>query len=325
MTLSSSQVSAQLELFEIKPGTKVRMEVLKDLLPDAQTALFFGKLYKLDYQQLSKLLTQLFRTTVVQALLAEGDQHSQDLQDYVITTVPAAELQQAGIVPAQFTNPVSHEFLPELWEQLEVEIADSIAKLVDALDGALTTVQGKYGAMFFGTLAKLNKQRQGVIGTYQAQIKHAHAPKNLVVFDVSGSMSEGTVKKIVEEVVALAYKANAALAIVSDHTFVWDPGTFSAEDVLAKAEYSGTHYETLASVFNEDWATVITIADYDSAWTAQDYLAKNCTGHVQQVLDISLVNRTTFLAECVGRLADKVTPLLVGSGRNVIGSNHGWY
>lgn len=317
MTLSSSQVTASLELFEIKPGTKVRMAVLKDMLPDATTALFFGKLYKLDYRQLSKLMLDLFNTSVVQALLGEGDQHSMELQDYVYDVVPDAELQAAGIYPGQFISPVGHEFLPELWEQLEVEIAESISQLVDSLDGVLSLTQGKYGKMLFSTLAKLNKQRAGVLGQFQAQIKHPMVPNNLVIFDVSGSMSQSTVEKIVDEVIALSYKANASLAIVSDDCFVWDAGTFDRDSVLRKAQYGGTHYETLRSVLDRDWSTVITIADYDSTQGAKRVLA-SAKGRVQQVLDISLVNCPTFLAECVGQLADKVTPLLVGNSRYVL-------
>ena len=84
-----------------------------------------------------------------------------------------------------------------------------------------------------------------------------------------------------------------------------------AADVLAKAEYWGTHYEQLVPLFEKDWGTVVTIADYDSAPYAKQALS-GCVGKVGTVLDISLVNRPTFLAECVGQLADEVKPLLVG-------------
>lgn len=325
MTLSSTEVTDSLELLEIKPGKKVRLAVLRDLLPDVETALFFGKAYSLDYVQLSQLLSQLFNTTVVQALLNGGDQHSTELQDYIIDVVPDAELIDNGITTAAFTNPTAHEFLPELWEQLDIEIATSIKELVDTLDGTLSTVAGKYGHMLFSTLATLNKQRQGVIGAYKAQIQHAHHAKNLVVFDVSGSVSRTTAQEIVDEVVALAYRANASLAIVSNTTAVWDPGSFTSDDVMSRAEFGGTQYETLASLFQEDWSTVVTIADYDSAWTARDYLANHCSGQIQQVLDISLVNRPTFLAECLGQLAHSVRPLLVGNSEDVLGGRrHRW-
>ena len=85
------------------------------------------------------------------------------------------------------------------------------------------------------------------------------------------------------------------------------------KDVLAKAEYGGTHYEQLKPLFDQSWGTVITIADYDSSPSAMKTLA-NCKGHIGQVLDISLVSRTTFLAECVGQLADEVRPLMLAQG-----------
>jgi hypothetical protein len=139
-----------------------------------------------------------------------------------------------------------------------------------------------------------------------------------VIFDVSGSMTESTVRAIAPEVVALSWKANASLAIVSDTCRVWDPGTFTVDDVLREAEYSGTHYETLLPLLRRDWGTVITIADYDSSQDAKTHLRENAFGKIGQVLDLSLVSRPTYLAECVGQFADKVTPLLVGSSSYVL-------
>jgi hypothetical protein len=80
----------------------------------------------------------------------------------------------------------------------------------------------------------------------------------------------------------------------------------------------GTHYETLTPLMKRDWGTVITIADYDSSQSAKNHLRDNAFGRIGQVLDLSLVNRPTYLAECVGQFADKVTPLLVGSSDYVL-------
>lgn len=324
MTLSPDEVRAGLEIFELKPGVKVRLEVLRDLVPDTETALFFGKAYKLDYRQLSALLSKLFKTTVVQALLNEADSHSTTLQDYIVSVVPPAERVKAGITDKSFTTQPVHEFLPELWAQLEVKIAASITELVDSLGGALHMVQGKHGVMLFKTLATLNKQRNA-IGQHTAQIHHGKVEKNLVIFDVSGSVSRPTAEKIIDEVVGMAWRANAALAIVSDTTFVWDPGTFTSDVVMAKAQFGGTHYETLTDVLDEDWATVITVADYDSSNSARHYVLNNAKGHIQQVCDISLVDKASFLAEVVGQHADKVVPLLIGNSTRVLGSENRWY
>ena len=78
----------------------------------------------------------------------------------------------------------------------------------------------------------------------------------------------------------------------------------------------------LAPILDQDWDTVITIADYDSAMSSLEYLRDNCKGRIREVLDISLVNRPTFLAECVGLLANKVTPILIGNSRYVTGSRY---
>ena len=137
-------------------------------------------------------------------------------------------------------------------------------------------------------------------------------------------MSETTVRAIVEDVVALGYKANAHLAIVSETATVWEPGNYGVQDVLKVAEYGGTYYEKLAPLFNKDWGTVITIADYDSSQDAYRYIGANCKGRIGQVLDLSLVNRPTYLAEVVGQLAHSVEPLLVGNTARVIGSSRGW-
>jgi len=131
---------------------------------------------------------------------------------------------------------------------------------------------------------------------------------------VSGSMSEPTVRTIVDDVVGLAYEANAALAIVSNTCTYWDAGAYNTDVVLAAAEYGGTHYEQLAPLFSNglDWDVVITIADYDSSYSSKDVLGQ-CTGRIGELFDISLVQRSTFLAECLGQLADKVRPLMVSS------------
>ena len=163
--------------------------------------------------------------------------------------------------------------------------------------------------MVFETMAKFNKQRPS-IGMYQASIKHEQVPDVLVILDVSGSMREDTIRAIVDDVVGLSWEAKAHLAIVSNNAYVWEPGSYNVDDVLAMAEYGGTQYEMLAPLLDRDWGTVVTIADYDSAYIAKSVIG-NCTGHIGTVLDISLVNRSTFLAECVGQLADKVQPLMV--------------
>jgi hypothetical protein len=311
--LTSQELRDSLTLFEIAPGKKASMQTLAHLLTDVETTLFFGKAYKMPADRLSKLLYHLFRTPLLSAIQEGG--HSEELQDYIVDIVPNI----LEMVPNAFVQaPPRAELTDALWESIDVTIAKSIQDVADNLGDVLDSLPGKQGQMVFRTLHTMNKRRP-TIGDYKAQIQHAPVPNQLVIFDVSGSMSEYTVRAIAPEVVALSWKANATLAIVSDTCRVWDPGTFTVDDVLREAEYMGTHYETLTPLMKRDWGTVITIADYDSSQDAKSHLRDNAFGKIGQVLDLSLVNRPTYLAECVGQFADKVTPLLVGSSSYVLG------
>ena len=301
----SSLVSDLKDLFEVKTGKYVTVQQLKEWLPTIEVALWFAKVYAFDAVKVGELLSRLFHTDIVTAL-TEGE-HSVDLQDYLVDIVP--DDIKAQVRAQQVDKPLPGEVLPELWEMAQLEIAAAIQAVADKLVNTLHMMPSKQGAMAFSHMAKLNRQRPS-IGTYQANIQHTPVPDALVILDVSGSMSEHTISTIINDVVAMSWKANASLAIVSDTTTLWAPGDYSVSDVLDRAEYGGTRYETLAPLFYRDWGTVVTIADYDSAYTAKSVIG-NCTGHIGTVLDISLVNRSTFLAECVGQLADKVQPLMV--------------
>ena len=308
MGQSTSNSSNDMTLFEVKPDIYLSAGTLRRHLPTVELALFFAKVYQLDYTKLGQLLRMLFNTPVVQAL-TEGS-HSVELQDYLVETVPTeilAEMQQFTSEPMP-----SSEVLVQLWKSLEVEVAKSIQEVANKLAGTLHLLPSKEGDMLFASMAKINRLRP-TVGVYGAHIRHAPVPEVLVVLDVSGSMTEETIEAIIGDVVAMSYNANASLAVVSNSAFLWAPGGYSVKDVLAKAEYGGTHYEQLKPLFDQSWGTVITIADYDSSPSAMKTLA-NCKGHIGQVLDISLVSRTTFLAECVGQLADEVRPLMLAQG-----------
>ena len=307
-TLTAMKLHDKLNLIQLKPGLKFSVFALKAALPDIETALFFGKLYELNASQLARLLATVFDGIGVVAAICKDDGiHSHELQDYIVELGYEFLIKQGDVVfePA----PQPGEFLPLLWEQLEVDVAKSIKEVAEKLVDVVGQMPGKEGEMVFRSLMTVNAKRP-ILGDYRAHIHHAPAPDNLVILDCSGSMSEQTITTIVEDVVALSYTANAHLAIVSDTTTHWDPGTFTADSVLAEAEYGGTHYETLAQLLSRDWGVVVTIADYDSSVRAKEAIAR-CTGHVELLLDISLVDQPTFLAETVGQLAAEVRPLMV--------------
>lgn len=313
MTMTSSTLRSSLDLVEVKPGLKFSKATLQSLLPDVETALFFGKVYELDYRQLSNLLRVVLNSDVAQALLSEGGCHSSDLQDYVVDMLDFVPYVAEGDVSFSPDVPKG-EILPELWESMQIEVAASIKAVAEKLQNVVNHMPGKQGQMLFKTMSVMNAKRP-TIGDYRPNIHHAPQKENLVVLDVSGSVNAGTIQRIVNDVVGMSYMANAHLAIVSDTCTYWEPGTYGVDEILEAAEYSGTHYEQLKPLFDNgrQWGVVVTIADYDSSVSAKGVLA-GCSGHIDEVLDISLVGCPTFLAECVGQLADKVRPLLVGNG-----------
>ena len=315
--LTRAQVDQSVRLVNVA-GYSISEKALKGLLPSIETALFLAKAYRMDYKELSNMLWLLFQTDVIEALLGETHVHSAELQDYIVDVVPEDVQAQYGTGHYDKDKAAPNmDLLVQVFEQATVEVASSIQNVVDKLGLVLESFPSKYGEMTFSHLFKLNRQ-YNAIGTYEAGILHKRTPPRLVILDVSGSMTSETVARIVEPVVALAYEINAHIAIVSNTATLWEPGTFGVDDILAAAEYDGTHYEKLAPIFDEDWETVVTIADYDSAASAREYLRHNCSGSVGQVLDISLVNQPTYLSECVGQLAKEVTPLLIGTGHYVL-------
>jgi MinD-like ATPase involved in chromosome partitioning or flagellar assembly len=305
------------DIIKIKEGVGFQRKRLMELIPDTETLLFVGKLYELDAEQLSRLMLVRFNTDdVVTQLLGGGEYHSHELQDYLIS-IGFDDLVERGMA-AQAPRPPHAEILPEVWKSLEVQIADSIKQVGEKLVDVVGMMPGKKGNMIMQSMMTLNAKRP-TIGDFKAQIQHKGTRENVIVLDVSGSMSEDTVVKIIADVVAMAWEANAYLVIVSSTATWWMPGEYDVPTVLARAEYAGTHYETLAPFFEgRDFGVVVTIADYDSGWSARSVF-ENLNGHIDQVLDISLVNRQTYLSEMLGYLADEVKPLLIADGYYQLG------
>ena len=301
--------SSEFELFDLGNNKKISVAALRRLLPDIETTLFFGKVYKLDAQELGQLLKLTHGGSVLDALFEGG--HSTELQSYLVEVVP----DHIDVEPYIGTPevPKDSEVLAQLFALAEVEVAESIAKVANTLASTLDRLPSKEGQMLFKSMAALNHKR-GTIGVHKASIVHQSVPDVLVILDVSGSMSAKTIRTIIDAVVALSWKANAHLAIVSNDTFLWEPGSYDSASVLEKAQYGGTQYETLAPLFNNrSWGTVVTIADYDSSQDAKRVIAAT-NGSVGTVLDISLEEQPTFLGECISTIAKEVKPLLVSTG-----------
>lgn len=303
-----------IELVELKPGLKFPASVLPMMFVEPKDVLWFAKLYRLDAVQLARLMRRALPNHELVQVLTEGD-HSIELQDYLVE-IGFDEYVEDGSVSFYQGPPPNADLLGDLWEDLEVQVAASIQEVADVLGSSIGRMPGKQGRMVLQQMRVLNRQRP-VLGDVRALVQHETHPDNAVVLDVSGSMSEGTIEKIVEPVVSLGYMADAHLVIVSNTATHWGPGEYTVDAVMEAAEFGGTHYETLAPLFERDWGTVVTIADYDSSWSAKGALA-SCNGSIQQVLDISLVNSPTFLAECLGQLAAEVRPLMIASTNYVL-------
>lgn len=315
--LRPAALKRSLNLVEVKPGLVVAEQMLRTMLPDVTTALFFAKLYSLDYAQLSDLLLLLFPSDTMVALLGEADTHSSELQDYLIETIPTEVYERADVGYSDSAEVPDTELLAQAVAEARVQVAASIQEVADKIGSVLDRFPTKYGEMVFRHLHRFDVQRRS-IGQFAPQIQRQQVAPRLVVLDVSGSMSKHTVERIVGEVVGLAYDVDASMAIVSNNAYLWSPGQFTVESVLADAEYGGTHYEELLPIFHQDWETVITVADYDSDRKVKQLFKSNARGRVGQVLDFSLVNRPTFLAEVIGTIASEVTPVTIGNAWHVL-------
>lgn len=305
-------MTVDLRLVEVKPGRKVLLSWLQQMFPPEEPGklVFFAKALNLDAAQLGNLVHRLWKHDLAAALTT--GEHSLELQEYLIDIGYEPLIESGEVSLVQDATAPDQDLLAELFAQAEVQVAQSIEDIISKMTDVLGAVPGKDGELVFETLMQVNKQRPDMLGVHLPRVRRGHEPPTLAIFDVSGSVSEPTVRAVVESVVALGYRANAHLVIVSNTATHWEPGDYSIDTVLARAEYAGTHYEELAPLLQQDWGVVITIADYDSSWRVKDVIAQ-CTGTIDTVLDISLVSQPTYLAEVVGQLAREVRPLMVAA------------
>ena len=304
---------SDLDIMEVAPGVIFPVSWLRKTLKKPVHAVKFGKAFNLRTHELSSLLRLLFpNSDVVEALTLSAKYHSNQLQDYIVS-LGYEYLIADGEVAVAPEDPDDDGLLVEMFEQARITVASTFDEVAEAIDDVMGAMPGKQGRMAIKSVLKANRRVQKKLGVDEVQIVHGHHPDNLVIFDTSGSMTEEWVEKLVDAVVNMAMQANAHLAIVSSTSRVWRPGEYDTNSVLSEAEYAGTHYETLKPLFDgRQWGTVVTVADYDSALGAKRELAKS-DGSIELLLDISLVHRPTFLAECLEHMAKETRPILVGN------------
>ena len=295
-------------------GRKYSLSALVRLLPTVEIALFFAKLMELSAAECGLLLKKVFDKSTLVAELT-GGVHSTSLQDYLTSVgdfIP--DLVQGGVEvvtdPYGSNTSLDESVLAQLFESAHIYIAQSIRDVANKTHVLLEGMPTGAAEMHFKTMMKFNAQT-GKMGTYSPTFVRPTALNNLVVLDVSASVSESTVGQIIDDVVGLAVKAQATLAIVSNSTTWWAPGTYSTQSVLCAAEYGGTYYETLLPLFHRDWGEVVSIADYDSSASVLTRFQAEASGSIERVLDVSLVNRPTFLGECLSTIAKSSEVMLL--------------
>ena len=262
MGMSNTEVKDSLTLFRLDSKRLISVQKLKELLPDVQTAAWFGAYYKLSRTKLAELFLILFASPVLKALMTEGYKHSTSLQTYLAQALSQdeyVELQMQKVVQPE--APAPDLILPQLWEAAEVKVATVLREVADTITDAVDRLPSKN----------------------EPHISHHRRASSLLILDVSGSMTEETIRTIAADVVGLAWKADAHLAVVSNTMTVWEPGGYDVKAILRAAEFGGTHDEQLAPLFNQNWGTVITVADYDSSVSAKEAL-RGCSGTIEEIL-----------------------------------------
>ena len=288
---------------------------LASLVPDVEALMFFGQLYKIPGRELIRYLQMIFEGTVLD--LIADHQYSEELQDYMIEDI-IPNVYQLGREQVTFEEKDT-TILKYLFQDVAIPVLESIQELADKIALTIDKLPNDEGKMVFQHMARFNAKRN-TIGQFQANIIHQNRLPNLVIFDDSGSVGKETVRALAEDVVALGYKANADLVLVSDTARYWPRGTYTVERIVQEAEYSGTRYETLLPIFTGSvWGHVITIADYDSSYQVRqkflDLKGQAVQPTVEKVLDISLVQRPSYLCEVVGILARNVEALSLTAPR----------
>lgn len=307
---------SSLELIQIKPGCVWQVDQLRRILKSPKWVVRFGALKQLDAAQLGTLLRLLFPDSdLVSALSMETGTHSGHLQSYIVS-LGYENLLFDGTKFYEddpFENDRDTTLLAELVEKFEVKVADDLSDVLDTLDDSLQHMPGKQGRLEIKSLMKADRRNRKKLGVAEIGVSHRHQRENLVIFDDSASMGRNTCTRIAGAVKRLTMQANAHLVLVSNTARHWRPGEFTTAAVDLEGEFGGTHYETLAPLMDQHWGVVVTIADYDSSWSAKEVL-KERSGSIDTLLDISLVDRPTYLAECLNPLAREVRPLLIAKG-----------
>ena len=165
MTIPKLLVHTSTDVVTFANGRAFPKQFLTDALPDVETALFFAKVYDLQPSDVAQVLQICVPSDVVQALTNEAYNHSQSLQDYLVEQYQDehgdwhyADIEVIAGQPGT-KAPVDAQVLPEVWKNIELTIAKSIAEVAASISTTIEHMPGRTGEMVFQTLAKMNARR----------------------------------------------------------------------------------------------------------------------------------------------------------------------
>lgn len=289
------------------------LTALEDILTSLEVTLFFAKALELSVNDRSRLIRAIHKTDLIDELL--NGEHSIDLQDYGIDDpdnwVPTDEWVDA--LPVESMVPDS-EFLLSIFDDIKVVIASTFVEFTTMLAEVMDAIPSDQAQLMLEDAAKLN-YKTNTFGTTQVSVAPIMSLPNALILDDSGSVTRQTFEALVSEYVAVANTHQMHVILVSNTARHFAPEEVSVANLMSVAQFGGTHYEELIRndiLGNMEWGTVITIADYDSSPAAAQVL-QNARGRIGLLLDLSLVNRRTYLSEVIGHLADDFKQVLVGA------------
>lgn len=296
---------------ELKPGVQFDKDWLRDTLHVTEeqaeltsvgqfdAVILFGQLYKLDAQELTRLLTIVFPEDDMITMLTKGD-HSYSLQSYVADLAEALEIDQQITFSPEKTHEERESLFTALFDAHQVGITDLVVKISEKFSKFLRTLPGHESKLEVQRLNRVNR-RTNLPVMQRPRIQHSSLLPNLLIIDVSGSQGYDLIESVVDNCISLAVKYEMHLALVSHIAEWYVPGTYDRDTVLnSPCMDGGTRYAALAEigVASEQWGTVVTLADVDGQ--RSDMQAWQLAGgSIEQVVDISTVDSQTWLSEIV--------------------------
>ena len=320
-----------IKLTDTEPVKYIGANILAEIITKPKQVMFLVKALGDQVINPAETIGRLFRALdlgTVANYLAEGG-HSTELQDWwdangIVFPVPEHE----AVITADEAAVIEDEegdadTLLDLVNTSLVKLPTTITELADGVFVDVLSKQPSGQANYvMDYLMQVSKF--GQIGTVKTGLEYQADTKAAIVLDCSGNMGRKLGEAIAESVVKLADTLKCDLILVSSTAVRLPAGTFGVKTVLANWQNQLTLYNQLIPHFrdiSQSYDVVITIADYDSISSHKSQIMQECNARIQQVYDVCVEHtldsngnlRTSFLAECLGQLADNVIPVFVGA------------